>query len=103
MRGGGGQNRNGGGGVKFYPYKRWGGNKGYTHAEFEGWGHKQFFWAALTWELQVLAILKGGKNIVHPLKGGGGGRVGVNIVHCFPRWGKMLWAHNFPMLCPPPM
>ena len=45
-----------GGGGKFYPYKK-GDGKGFSHAKG---GHNNIFWVVLTWELEVLAILKWG-------------------------------------------
>ena len=67
----------GGAKVKFYPYKKWGETKVIPMLNSKGGGTNKFFWGVLTWELQVLAILKGHTNIVHPLKGGvGGGGVG---------------------------
>ena len=52
-----------GGQVKFYPYKRggWGAEKSFSHAEG---GRAQ---KVLTWELEVLAIVKGGGQNVSTL------------------------------------
>ena len=60
--------RKGGGDVKFYPYERLGEGGGGSHAEGES---TTSFKVVFRWQLEVLAILKGGgAKCFHPLKGG---------------------------------
>ena len=74
MGGGGGATKpeGGGGGTgSFTPMKRWwwgGGGGVFSHAEGEV---TNSFGLVLTWELDVLAILKGDAKSYYPLKGGG--------------------------------
>ena len=42
---------------------------------------KTSFGVVLTWELEVLAILKGGAKGFRPLKGGGGGGSELRLTH----------------------
>ena len=44
--------------MRFYPYKKDGGGKGFSRAEG---GHNKFREVVLTQELEVLAILMGGR------------------------------------------
>ena len=68
MTGGGGlQNGRGGGQVKFYPYKKGGGEKRFSHPEG---GCTKGFGVVLTRELEVLTILEGGTKGFQPLKRG---------------------------------
>ena len=72
-RGGGGYKTEGGGQVKFYPYKKGGGRKSCSHAERGG---TQTFEVVLTQELEVLAILMGGGRLKFPpFKRGGAQKV----------------------------
>ena len=48
------------GNVKFYPYEKGGGADGKTLSHAEG---TKRFEVVLTWELEVLAILKGAQNV----------------------------------------
>ena len=52
-------------GVKFYPYKKNRGGGSFTSPR--GWG-TNIFAVVLTWELEVLAIMKRGAKCVHRLK-----------------------------------
>ena len=57
-----------GGEIKFYPYKK-GGEKHLSHAYMLKWeGGERSFWVVLTQELEVLAILKGGRQKFSPFK-----------------------------------
>ena len=61
--------------MKFYPYKKGGGRKSFSHPEgLGGGGAHKVLGVVLTPELEVLTILEGGTNGFHPLKGGGGGK-----------------------------
>ena len=72
-RGGGGlHNGRGGGQVSFFPKKkkgvRGGGRgEGKVLAMLKGWG-TNIFEVVITWELDVLATLKGGRKSFHPLR-----------------------------------
>ena len=94
-----------GGGVKFDPYQQktgGGGGKSLSHAEEGGGGWTKCVGVVLTWELEVLAILKGGvrSQSFDPLKGGG---VNSFTLSCGARGGGGVTGPRFsPFVAPPP-
>ena len=65
--------------VKFYPYEKGGSEKVFTMLNEGGGGSTTSFEEVLTRELEVLAIVMGGRKKCPPFKMGGGGQ---NVLPC---------------------